>query len=61
MYQPPLGFKKGIQKERWEIKGLVLKNRTNYCKIQIIQKFKFKSRVKEKFNLESFKRCVKKG
>ena len=37
VYQPPLGFKKGIQKERWEIKGLVLKNRTNYCKIQIIE------------------------
>ena len=37
VYNPPQGLRKGIIKERWEVKARVLKNRMNYCKVQIIE------------------------
>ena len=35
VYHPPRGLKKGIIKEICEIRAFILKNRINYCKIQI--------------------------
>ena len=37
VYNPSQGLMKGIIKERWKIKARVLKNRMNYCKVQIIE------------------------
>ena len=37
VYSPPQGLRKSIIKMRWEVKARVLKNRMNYCKVQIIE------------------------
>ena len=36
-YAPPVGLKKDIQKEKWLIRVIILKNKINKCKIQIIE------------------------
>ena len=37
IYKPPTGLQKGINKEVWETKAIVLNNRTNNCKVQVIE------------------------
>ena len=36
-FNPPVGLKKGIIKEKWLTKAIVLKNKINQCKVQIIE------------------------
>ena len=37
IYKPPIGLQKGINKEVLETKAIVLNNRTNHCKVQVIE------------------------
>ena len=37
IYKPPIGLQKDINKEVWETKAIVLNNRTNHCKVQVIE------------------------
>ena len=39
MYKEQRGLKKGINKEKWMIKAKVFKNKTNHCKIQIVETY----------------------
>ena len=36
-FNPPVGLKKGIIKKKWLTKAIVLKNKINQCKVQIIE------------------------
>ena len=36
-FNPPVGLKKGIIKEKWLTKAIVLINKINQCKVQIIE------------------------
>ena len=37
IYKPSTRLQKGINKEVWETKAIVLNNRTNDCKVQVIE------------------------
>ena len=37
IYKPPTGLQKGLNKEVWETKAIVLNNKTNHCKVQEIE------------------------